>query len=212
VSKRTIVLIGGGGHCKACIDVLERDGTWQVAGIVDRPDRLHEKVLGYEVIAADDDLQALVARYEGFLVTVGHTRTAAVRIRLFEQLKKLNAPLASVVSPLAHVSPHAHVGEGTIVMHHAVINAAARVGNNCIINSMALVEHDAVVGNHTHVSTGARVNGECLLGAGVFVGSGAVLLQGVQVAAGTVIGAGAVVTESISTRGTYVGCPARLML
>ena len=205
------MLVGAGGHCKSCIDVVERDGVWQVAGLVDRPARLHEKLLGYEVIATDDELQDLVARYDGFLVTVGHTRTAALRIKLYEQLKKFGALLPTIVSPLAHVSPHAHVGEGTVVMHFAAVSAAARVGTNCIINSMALVEHDAVVGNHTHVSTGARVNGECQLGAGVFVGSGAVLLQGVQVAAGTIIGAGAVVTDSISTKGTYVGCPARLV-
>ena len=27
--KETIILIGGGGHCKSCIDVVEQEGRFQ---------------------------------------------------------------------------------------------------------------------------------------------------------------------------------------
>ena len=40
-----IILIGGGGHCKSCIDVIEQAGTFQIAGIVDVPEKLHQKAL-----------------------------------------------------------------------------------------------------------------------------------------------------------------------
>ena len=33
--KEKLVLIGGGGHCRACIDVIERENKYQIAGIVD---------------------------------------------------------------------------------------------------------------------------------------------------------------------------------
>jgi len=33
-----------------------RTGTkYKIAGIVDLPEKLHQKILGYEIIAADDD-------------------------------------------------------------------------------------------------------------------------------------------------------------
>lgn len=35
--KEQIILIGGGGHCKSCIDVIEQEGKYQIAGIVDLP-------------------------------------------------------------------------------------------------------------------------------------------------------------------------------
>ena len=31
-----IVLIGGGGHCKSVIDVIEQDGQFNIEGILDR--------------------------------------------------------------------------------------------------------------------------------------------------------------------------------
>jgi len=54
-----IILIGGGGHCKASIDVIEQAGTFQIAGIVDVPEKLHQKIFCYEIIATDDDLPGI---------------------------------------------------------------------------------------------------------------------------------------------------------
>ena len=53
--KEKIILVGGGGHCKSCIDVIEQEGAYQIAGVVDVPEKLHQKILGYEIIATDDD-------------------------------------------------------------------------------------------------------------------------------------------------------------
>ena len=36
--KKSIVLIGGGGHCKACIDVIEVEGKYNIIGIIDVPE------------------------------------------------------------------------------------------------------------------------------------------------------------------------------
>ena len=33
--KKNIILIGGGGHCKSCIDVIEAEDKFEIAGIVD---------------------------------------------------------------------------------------------------------------------------------------------------------------------------------
>ena len=46
--SKQIILVGGGGHCKACIDVIEYEGNYKIAGIVDIPEKLHQKILGYE--------------------------------------------------------------------------------------------------------------------------------------------------------------------
>jgi len=49
--KQSIILIGGGGHCKSCIDVIEQEGTFSIKGIVDKPEKKGQDVLGYTVIA-----------------------------------------------------------------------------------------------------------------------------------------------------------------
>jgi sugar O-acyltransferase (sialic acid O-acetyltransferase NeuD family) len=175
-----ILLIGGGGHAKSVIDVIEQEGRFKVAGIVEKFVGESKPVLGYKLIGTDDELPALREHYDYALVTVGQIESAKLRIKLYTRLKELGFTLPTIISPHAYVSKHATLGEGTVVMHHALVNTGAEVGANCIINSKALIEHDAVVEDHCHISTGALLNGDVHVAAQSFVGSGVVTKQGAQ--------------------------------
>lgn len=188
---RPILLIGGGGHCRACIDVIELQGLYAVAGVVERAGAERpESVLGYPIVGTDDDLPSLRNRFAHALVTVGQVKTPAIRIGIYERLRALGFELPPIVSPRAYVSHHAVVGAGTIVMHDALVNAGASIGDNCIINSKALVEHDATIGSHCHISTGAIINGGVRVGAGTFFGSNAVSVHGISILEGRFVRAG----------------------
>lgn len=206
-----IVLIGGGGHCKACIDVIEAEGKFRIVGIVDMPEKAGEKVLGYKIFAIDSDLPGLVKEYKNFLITIGHMKDPTKRIAKYEYLKELGASLPVIASPNAYISKHATIANGTILMHNAFINSNARIGENCILNTGAIIEHDSVVRDNCHISTGALVNGECEIGESVFIGSGCVLVNNIKIAGNTVIGAGSVVIKPITKAGTYAGNPAKKM-
>ena len=209
--KKDIILVGGGGHCKACIDVIEAEGTFRVAGIIDIRQKLHQKVLGYEVVACDEDIPSLVKRYKYFLITIGQVKSARQRKEKFELIKRLGGMLPCIIAPSAHVAKSAVIDEGTIVMHQACVNAQARIGANCIVNTAALIEHEAVIGSHCHVSTGSVVNGQCSVGNEVFIGSRSVVANNLSIEGRTIIGAGSVVIHSIDRQGTYVGNPVKRM-
>jgi len=202
---KPILLIGGGGHCRSCIDVIEAEGTYQIQGIVQPVSDGKEPVLGYPVLGCDDDLPYLLERITCALVTVGQIKSPAIRIKLYGTLKNNDASLPVIVSPNAYKSGHASVAEGTILMHGSVVNARARIGANCIINSQALIEHDAEIGPHCHISTGARVNGGAKIGSGSFVGSGAVLKEGINLGERVVIGAGQVILHDVPDGTTVSG-------
>lgn len=186
--KEEIVLIGGGGHCKSCIDVIEQNGVYSIAGIVDVPEKVNTTVLGYRVIAADKDLKEVAKKYSNFLITIGHIKNPEKRIILYKKIKNIGGGLPAIVSPLAHVSRHASIGEGTIVMHHALINADAKIGVNCIINSKALVEHDTEIGDHCHIATGAVVNGEACIESETFFGSNSTSRECIRIGRKSIIG------------------------
>lgn len=196
MSKESIILVGGGGHCKSCIDVIEQMNRFTIAGIIDLPDKVGQSVLGYPIIATDDDLPAMTKIYQYFLITVGQIKTPATRIRLFAQLIEAAVNLPVIISPFAYVSKHTQIGKGTIVLHQAVINADAHVGQNCIINTKALIEHDARIGDHCHISTGAIVNGGVHIGQGTFYGSGAVTKEYTVIAEKSFIKANSLVKNS----------------
>ena len=92
-----IILIGGGGHCKSCIDVIEQEGKYRIAGIVDMAEKMRQKMLGYEVIATDDDLPLLVTEYENFFITLGQIKSPDKRIRIFQTLKESGAKLPIII-------------------------------------------------------------------------------------------------------------------
>jgi len=194
---QNLILIGGGGHCKSCIDVIEQEGRFQIAGIVDLPEKLHQKILGYEIIATDDDLPRLVKEYENFLITLGQIKSPGKRIRIFQTLKESGAKLPVIISPLAYVSKHAEIEDGTIIMHHVLINAGAKIGSNCIINTKALIEHDAAIGDHCHIATSAVINGGVKVGSGTFFGSNAVCKEYIEIGENALIGCGAIIVKNI---------------
>lgn len=188
-----LILIGGGGHCKSCIDVIESTKSFDIVGVLDTKEKIGQKVLNYEIIGGDEDIERYVNEGYSFLITIGQIKTADLRVKIFENIKALNAKIATIVSPLAYVSKHAEISEGTIVLHHAIINAGAKVGKNCIINTKSLIEHDAVVKDHCHISTGAIVNGESVINEKSFIGSNSTVVQCISVSAGSFINAGKLV-------------------
>ena len=177
--KPSLILIGAGGHCKSCIDVIEQENKFIIAGIVDINTSISD-LLGYPLLGHDDDLAKLKLSYDYALITIGQIKTPAIRIRLLDYAKSLGFKLPTIISPRAYVSKHAKIGHGTIVMHDALINAGALVGDNCIINTKSLIEHDAVIENNCHISTGAVINGGVIVKQGSFVGSNAVTKESVD--------------------------------
>jgi sugar O-acyltransferase (sialic acid O-acetyltransferase NeuD family) len=177
---KKILLIGGGGHCKSVIDVIEASKEYEIAGIVDHSDLLGQTILGYPIIGADEDLEELRTKFEYAIVTVGQVRSNLIRVRLFSLLLDLGYILPNIVSPLAYVSRHVEMGQGNVVMHYAMINSACIVGDNCIFNSKSLVEHDCEIGDHCHVSTASVLNGNTKVVANSFVGSNSTSREGIE--------------------------------
>lgn len=212
MSTVRLVFLGGGGHCRSCLEVATSAG-FTVAGYLAPEADPDTDRLGCDWLGDDSWLTSSQAHDPDlrYLVAVGQTGSAAVRSSLFSSLQQASLPLISLQAATAVLSRHAILGNGNVVMHGAIINAGVTVGDNCIINSMALLEHDVSVGHHCHISTGSRLNGGVVIGDGVFIGSGAILLPGVQIADGVIIGAGSLVTRSISQAHTvWYGQPARL--
>ena len=188
-----ILLIGGGGHCKSVIDVIEQTGLYEIAGIIDVREKVGDLLFGYRVVGTDDDIDSLGRTIDSFHITLGMVGISEKRAVLYNDLVRKGYKFPVIQSPIAYVSKHATIGRGTVIMHNAFVNAGAIVGENCILNTRCLIEHDAVIGNHCHISTGAIINGGVTVGNGSFIGSGAVSKQGSVIPAGTFIKANSII-------------------
>lgn len=191
----SILLIGAGGHAKSCIDVIEQEGKYCVIGCIGLPTEIGKTLLTYPIFGEDNDLPRLLKNNSNALIGIGQIKSAQSRIRMFEYLKSFACHMPIIVSPNAYVSPYAHLGEGTIVMSGATINAGVTIGKNCIINSHSLVEHDVSVGHHCHISTSCTLNGGVRIGDGTFIGSGSIVREMVKIGSHCVVGMGQIVLK-----------------
>ncbi|MBN1183539.1 MAG: NeuD/PglB/VioB family sugar acetyltransferase [Bacteroidales bacterium] len=201
--KEPIILIGGGGHCKSCIDVIEQENKYRIVGILDLPELVGSKILGYDIIGTDDDFPNFLNSVNNYLVTVGQIKSCVKRIALWQMVKKSGATMPVIVSPYAYVAKSSQIGEGSIIMHHALINAEVQIGINCIINSKALIEHEASVGDFCHISTGAIINGQTRIGNQCFIGSNSTVSNNVSIVGDTIIAAGLHIISDINVPGVY---------
>lgn len=205
MSKPGLILIGAGGHARSCIDVIEQQDQYQIAGLVGLPEQKHTQQFGYTVIASDDALEELAHSYQYVLITIGQIQTAEHRQRLYQQAVQCGFQMPVIIATTAHVSRHASIGAGSIVMHGTIVNTGVRVGNNCIINSCALIEHDTRVEDHCHISTGVILNGDVTVGAGSFIGSGCIIKEGVSIGKGCLVGMGLTVRHNLTDHTRLTG-------
>ena len=205
MSKPSLILIGAGGHARACIDVIEQHNQFKIAGLIGLAEDINSAQFDYKIIATDAELPVLVNSYKYVLITIGQIQSPVHRIRLYQLAIQLGFQLPVIISPFAIVSRNATIGAGSIVMHGAVVNSGSTVGNNCIINTRALVEHDVTVADHCHISTGAIINGNSHVGVGTFVGSGSIIKEGVTIGQKSVVGSGLTIRHNLADATRFVG-------
>jgi sugar O-acyltransferase (sialic acid O-acetyltransferase NeuD family) len=195
---KQILLIGGGGHCISCIDVIETENIYKIKGIILPSLENTNPVLGYKILGTDNDITKLTSDIPNILICIGQIKSFERRKKMFENLKNFEVNFPIIKSPNSHCSSHAAYGEGTIIMHNCTINANSKIGENCIVNNHSLIEHDVKIEGHCHISTGAIINGGVQIGEGSFIGSGSIIKENVKIGKGVIIGAGQKILKDIS--------------
>jgi hypothetical protein len=96
-----LLLLGAGGHARACIDVIEREARFAIAGLAGHAEEQGTTVFGYPVVGGESQLPELLASHAFAVVTVGQIKTPDVRMRLFELVTRHGRPAPPIVSPAA---------------------------------------------------------------------------------------------------------------
>ncbi len=208
-----VVIIGAGGHGREIADILRHQsqvaGGIKVEGFVDGNQALHGTELDGLPVLGDWDWFDTADR-DGLKIicAVGNPQTCKklVNRAILTKLEFTNA-----ISPLAHLSPRAHIGKGVVIFPQVIINTGARIGNFITLNIGVSVSHDTVVGDFTNINPGVHLAGNVTVGEGCYLGMGTNVIQGCSIGAWSVIGAGAVVIRNIPPNTTAVGVPAKVI-
>jgi sugar O-acyltransferase (sialic acid O-acetyltransferase NeuD family) len=203
------VVVGGGGHAKVVISILQKLKRHRILGYTDLKD--NGVVGGVPYLGSDLELPALRVGLEKLnaVLALGQAGLGKPRSELWTQLDSPALSFPLIVSPDAIVNEGVSGGEGAVVMDGVVINRGATIGRGAIVNTNSTIEHDVVLADWVHVAPGATICGGVTVGHFSMIGAGATVIEGTMIAAGCIVGAGATVVHDLTEPGVYVGTPAR---
>ena len=192
--QKSIILIGAGGHAESCIDLLNEQNKFKLKEIIGKKNEIKKILLKkYKIKFCDESLKDLAKTYNYALIGVGQIKDYKVRLKIFNNLKKLNFNLPSICSRHALVSKYSKIGEGSVVMHGAIIGPNVIIGKNCIINSNSIIEHGSRISDNVHVATSVTINSGVVIGSGSFVGSGSVIKQTINIRMNSFVKMGSII-------------------
>lgn len=207
INKEKIFVFGAGGHAKVLIDVVERQGLFEIAFIVDDDATMKDAIFyNYRVIGGRTEL--LSGSVAKGIVAIGCNTT---RCSIAAWLKKHGYELVTAVHPSAQLARGASVGAGSVIMAGAVINSDVTIGENVIINTRASIDHDCSIGNGAHIAPGAILCGSVTVADGTFICAGAIVLPNTAIGRHVIVGAGSTVVCDLPDKVTVVGTPARIV-
>ncbi len=126
-----IALIGGGGHARVVLSILNKLNRYRVIGYTDGKNT--GALSGINHLGNDESLAAVAAENDPLNVAlaVGQTGLGTQRWKLWSRLTGVRLFFPSVISPDAVVNEGVTVSEAVVVMDGTVINCGAVVGRGC---------------------------------------------------------------------------------
>ncbi len=209
---KNIVIIGASGHGSVVLDIIEKEGKYNVVGFIDTYKGKARLLNGYEILGNEDELPYLMEKYNfsAGIVAIGDNW---IRKKLADRISTIvpDFRFISTIHPQAIIGRDVRIGKGTVVMPGAIISSNSFVGNFCIINTNASLDHDGIMGDYSSLAPRASTGGHVHLGGFSAVCLGANVIEGINIGHHTVVGAGSLVVNDIRSHVVAYGAPAQVV-
>jgi len=127
---------------------------------------------GTEVLGKTSELRVIGEEFTHAVVAIGNP---AVRLSLLQKVEECsNCQVASIISPMAYISPSATIGKGCIIEPMAVVHTGCIVEKGCILSAGAVVNHMSRLCEGVHVDCNGTVVGNVTVPSSTKISSGEV--------------------------------------
>jgi sugar O-acyltransferase (sialic acid O-acetyltransferase NeuD family) len=207
-----ILIVGASGHAKVIIDIVEHQGTYEIAGLIDSFREPDMRLMGYTVIGSENAIPALLtdASLIGGIVAIGHNWTRHNMVRRIRVLAPAFA-FCNAIHPSARVGREVSIGCGVAIMAGVSVNPGTHLGDFSFLNTNSSVDHDNILGEFSCLQPNAATGGNVKIGAFSAVSMGANVIHGITIGSHTVVGAGSTVLSDIPDRVVAYGSPCRVV-
>lgn len=207
--EKPVIIFGAKGIAQAALEIFQSHGI-VVYGFLDDDASTHGTLIqDVSVLGNTEDhgfLKLIGQKCEAFVATDDNKLRKELVKFLMDQRKVMPT---NAVHAKAYVSPSAFIGHGNFINAGAIIGSSSNISQHCIVHSGAIIETGAQLNEYVQVGAGAVIGQDVKLEEGAFVGSGASLVGGITVGKNARIGAGSVVVNSVKSKETVFGNPAK---
>lgn len=200
MEKTRYILMGAGGHASVVASAIEAKNQ-EIDCVFD----LNTSISHLDGIQNKGEYNPAEFPTAKMILAIGDN---VVRKRLSPTIQH---DFGTVIHPSAVVDQFVFVGEGSQILHGAIINRRTKLGKHCIVNTKASIDHDCTIEDFVHIAPGATLCGGVTIGEGTLIGAGATVLPHVHIGKNVRVGAGAVVTSSLPDNVTSVGVPGKII-
>ncbi len=204
IQPNSLVIVGGGGHCKALIDLIRAEGKYHIIGVVDDDPSLTQ-VLDIPIIGTSNSLPDLAQKGLTMAINaIGGIANIQVRIKIDQKIKAAGLTIPTVIHPTAYVESSALLAQGIQVFAHAYVGSDAHIKQNALINTGVIISHDCQIAEMANLSPGAILAGNVSIGQNTLIGMGVTINLGVTIGENCKVGNSAVIKSSIPAN-TIIG-------
>ena len=208
--KKKILLIGGGGHARVLIDLIQSKKVFSIHGILDPNIKKGKIICGFKVLGDDNELEEL--QKKGFLnlaLGVGSKGNNYLRFKIWKKLISKGFIFPKLIHKNSHISKFALISEGSQIFNQSIINSGSYVGKNSVINNNTVIEHGCNIGSHVFTGTSATVCGDAKIKDLSFLGAKSCVLPEVEIGKEAIIAAGSLVNKDVKGGTRVKGVPAK---
>lgn len=210
MNKQKVIIVGASGHSKVIIDIFEKEGKYEIIGLLDVTSKIGEEILGYKVFDNEINLPSILLKYPNckIFVAIGDNW---IRKKIVYKIVNIipDIDFATTIHPSAQVGKNVKIGKGVAIMAGAIINSDTNIGDFAIINTKASIDHDGIMSNFSSLAPNATTGGNVSIGEFSAISIGATIKQGVSIGSHSVIGAGALLMKNCGDNLIMYGVPAK---
>jgi sugar O-acyltransferase (sialic acid O-acetyltransferase NeuD family) len=209
---KNIVLIGGGNQAHYTIDIIEKEGKYNIVGIIDSIHEVGSDRFGYKILGRQENISQLIEEYniEGGVISIGDNWS---RYYVYNQILELvpTFTFVNAIHPSVVIGNNVKLGVGIVAMAGCIFNPKSQIGDFTFFATGAQVEHDCQIGDFASISAGSVTGGYVKLGKFSAITLGVTVVDRLEIGENTVVGSGSLVTKSLPDNVLAYGSPAKII-
>lgn len=210
MNKETVLIVGSSGLSKIIIDIFEKEGKYEILGLLDAYRNIGEETLGYKVVGKEENLPDLLSKNPNckLFIAIGDNW---IRQKVVDKIIDIipNIDFASTIHPSAQLGKNVKIGKGVAIMAGAIINSDTIIEDFTIINTKASMGHDCKMLKFSSLAPNVTTGGNVSIGEFSAISIGATIKHGISIGNHTVIGAGGLVMKNCGDNLIMYGIPAK---